>query len=112
MSQPPISPPPPRSGDELPTLDPEVVDDDDALAVAVDAFIHQDPIAGGRQAEMVLFQEVVRRAVDADVWRTVLRVDELTTARVADLVVEIARWAFNAGRAFPLPPSSGNGVGS
>jgi hypothetical protein len=100
---------PPPSDPEMPVLTPDVAADDEALAEAVDAFINNDSVARAQLVEIADFQEALRGAVHADVWGIVLRLDELTTARWADLAVAIARWAFDAGRLFPL---AGNGEGA
>lgn len=94
--------PPPTDPDPPPTLNPDVVADDETLGEAVDAFIGADPEARARRAEIVVHQEALRSAVDGDVWGLVLHLDELTNARWADLAVVIARWAFEVGRRLPL----------
>ena len=99
MNTPP-SPPPP-SDPEPPSLTPEVVDDDEALAEAVDAFIAADPEARERLREIADLQECIRQTVDADTWRLFLQVEDGMSARLADLAVNIARWAFGARCASP-----------
>jgi hypothetical protein len=47
---------------------------------------------------------MLRGAVDANTWRLVLHIDEMTTARFADAIVVIARWAFNEGARSVDPP--------
>lgn len=104
MSQPPAFPPPPSDPDPPPALDPSVVADEEALADAVDALIAADHEARERLAEIGVYVDALRCGLDADTWRQFLRVDELTTARWADLAVNLARWAFNEGaRSAGLP---------
>jgi len=100
---------PPPSDPELPVLRPDVAADDEALAVAVDEFIRTNVDARDRLSEINVYVEALRCAVEPDVCTTALRIDELTTARWADLAVAIARWAVDAGRQFPL---AGNGEGA
>ena len=95
VSNPP-SPPPP-SDPELPALDPEIVEDDEALGEAVDRFIANNPEGRQRLHRIAFQQDCVRQIVDAGTWTVVLRMDEAIVERWADLAVEIARWAFNEG---------------
>lgn len=97
MSQPPPDEPPPSEPEPPPTLDPVIVASDDDLCEAVDEFVRQDPTARQQLSDVADHQEMLRGAVDADVWRLVLYIDELTTARFADAIVLVARWAFNEG---------------
>ena len=103
MSNPP-SPPPPPSDPELPALDPEIVADDEALGEAVDRFIANEPVGKARLDFVADHQELLRQAVDSEMWRLILGIDEMVVERWADLAVEVARWAFKEGRCFPLPP--------
>jgi hypothetical protein len=91
----------------LPTLTPDVVADEEALAEAVDEVVRRDPVARGELAEITNYQDALRGAVDDATWRLVLRVDELTTARFADVLLVVARWAFNEGVRSDDPPRGG-----
>ena len=111
------SPPPPLYGapadeEPVPVLDPELVADDDDLALAVDAFIQASPEARARQGEIALLHDELRQAVDIEAWRIVMRLDELTNARLADITVEIARFAFSEGRRHPVPATDPSNVSS
>jgi len=88
----------------VPTLSPEIVVDEEALAEAVDELVRRDPVAREQLAEVSGYQEMLRGAVDAHAWRLVLHVDELTTARFADALLVVARWAFNEGVRSGDPP--------
>jgi hypothetical protein len=102
VSQPPDAPWP-LDSESRPQLDPTTVEDDEALAAAVDGLVAADPEARERLYVIVDHQELLRQSVDPDVWRLVLRVDERIVERWADVAVAIARWAFDAGRRHPLP---------
>lgn len=86
------------------SLNPDVVEDDELLGAVVDEFIVRDPDAGEIQAEVARLQGVLHDVIDGFYWPIFARADELTTARWADLAVEIARWAFAEGRRFPAEP--------
>ncbi len=99
--------------DGLPALDPSIVEDDELLGVAVDQVIHADPDARRRSAEIVMYQGFLQAIVeDAGTWRLVLEIESRTSERWADLSVAIARWAFEHGRRFPLPPTPPEGGAS
>jgi hypothetical protein len=102
MSQPPF---PPSEPEPPPTLSPEVVADDEALAESVDAAIHRNVEARARLHEIADLQEYLRQGVDADVWKLVLNIDEMIVERWADVAVNVARWAFLEGQRHLAPPS-------
>jgi len=104
MSRPPLSPAPPSDPESRPMLSPEVVADEEALAEVVDELVRRDPVAREQLAEITAYQDMLRGAVDANTWRLVLHIDEMTTARFADAIVVIARWAFNEGARSVDPP--------
>ncbi len=81
----------------LPQLPPEVVADDQAIGEAVDEVLRRDPVAREQLAEIISYQDALRASVDPDVWQLVLHVEELSTARLADALLTVARWAFNEG---------------
>jgi hypothetical protein len=91
-----------------PQLDPEVVDDDVALAEVVDRQIHGNNLARTRLAEIPAHQDLLRQALDSETWKLALLIDELIVERWADVVVIIARHAYDAGRRFPLPLGEGS----
>ncbi len=97
-----MSPPPPSDPEPL-RLDPSVVADDESLAEAVDEFVRRDPLARERLHSVANQQELLRQVVDADTWRLALRLDEMIVERWSDVVVSVARWAFEEGRRHPLP---------
>jgi hypothetical protein len=103
-----VSPPPPSyplDQEAAPQLTPEVVADDDDLALRVDEFVRRSPEARAGQWEVALLQHELRETIDTDACRLVLRIDELVTARLADVTVLVARWSFLAGQRHPLPPT-------
>ena len=91
-------------GGELPALTPEIVADDVDLAAAVDRFMFENVAARDQQVEILHRQEVLQIMLDPDAWQAALQLEEATTARWADLAVEIARWAFQEGQRFPVLP--------
>ena len=96
-----MSNPPPFDRD-VPTLTPEVAADEELLAEAVDTFIATNRLAKERAQHIADHQEMLRQEVDGETWKLALQVDEMIVERWADVAVELARWAFNAGRSFPL----------
>ncbi len=83
-------------------LDPGVVDDDVELAEQVDEVTRRDPVAQRRLHEVNVLTEVLRRAVEADTWKLVLDIESRSNERWADLLVTVARWAFEQGQRWPL----------
>lgn len=94
--------PPPPSEPELPVLTPEVVADDDALEEAVDHFIEMNVEAQEHLREIATYYAAVRDAVDSGVWRLVVNADNVASERWSAIGVAIVRWAFDAGRRFPI----------
>jgi dephospho-CoA kinase len=88
----------------VPTLTAEIVADDETLAEAVDEVVRRDPVAREQLAEITTYQEMLQAAVDADTWRLVLHIEELTTARFADALLIVAVWAFTEGVRNADPP--------
>ena len=87
-----------------PALDPSTVEDDEALALAVDQVIQADPVARTRASEIAMHQAWLQAAVeDAGTWRLYLDVVSRQDQRWDDLSLAIAKWAFNEGRKHPLP---------
>ena len=93
---------PPDAGEPAPKLTPDVVGDDDDLGIAVDEFVHRDPEARARQREIALNADALRVA-DPESWPLFMVVESLMNGRWADVVVEVARWAFREGQRHPLP---------
>jgi len=80
-----------------PKLDATTVADDQKLAAVVDHVINAEPDLRAQQARVVELQHGLRGLVDDEAWRAYLALDEATTARFADALVVVARWAFEAG---------------
>ena len=103
------SPPPPlcaspTHAEPAPKLDPSMIEDDDDLGIAVDEFVHRDPEARARRREIALHQDALRVA-GSETWPLFLRVEALMNGRWADVVVEVARWAFKQGQKHAVPKS-------
>jgi hypothetical protein len=78
-----------------------MIEDDDDLGISVDEFVHRDLEARARQREIALHTDALRLA-DSETWPLFLRVEALMNGRFADVIVEVARWAFEQGRRYPL----------
>ncbi len=107
------APAPEPQDDGLPALDPAVIEDEELLALAVDAVTLADPVARVRSAEIAMYQAWLQAAVeDAGTWRLYLEVESRQTEKNADVALVIARWAFAEGRRHPLPPTPPEGGAS
>jgi len=96
-------PPPlyaPLDAEPGPRLDPAMIEDDDDVGVAVDEFVHANPEARARQREIALHTDALRVA-DSETWPLFVMVEAMIQARLADVIVEIAKWAFKEGQRFP-----------
>ena len=96
---------PPDAEESAPKLDPSMIEDDDDLGIAVDEFVHANPEARARQREIALNADALRVA-DPESWPLFMVVESLMNGRWADVVVEVARWAFKEGQRFPRPKTS------
>jgi hypothetical protein len=95
-------PPPPSDHEALPVLTPDVVEDDVALGEWVDAVVGADLDARERMYEIARLAEAVRAILDEDTWKLFLLYDERANERFAELLLVVAKFAFRAGRRFPL----------
>jgi len=105
VSQPPESYPSVEDDEPDLSLDPEVVEDDDALGEVVDEFVQANYPARVRAWEVNFHLACLRDALDPESWKLVLNIEALMNARFADLIVEVARWSFEQGETFPVPKS-------
>jgi hypothetical protein len=88
-------------GEELPLITADVIDDDEVLAVAVDAFIAANPVARERQAEIDFRREALRllpHDTDGMTWGYFVLLDELVNERWADLALDLVRLGYAAGK--------------
>lgn len=90
--------------EELPALEPLIVEDDEALGSIVDVVIRGDLVARTRATDLADHHEWLRRSVDADIWKLVLEIEARVNERWADLAVVLTRWGFEQGRRFPIAP--------
>jgi hypothetical protein len=100
------------NGDEpLLALDPDIVADDQALAETVDALIlhldHHDPELVLLREELLLQQAILHDVACDATWGAYLQVEQAGAARVSELVVKIAKWAFNEGVRHGRRPGEG-----
>ncbi len=87
--------------DGLPALTADVIDDDELLADAVDAYIAANPLARERQAEIDFRREVLRllpHDTDGMTWGYFVQLDELVNERWADLALDLVRLGYAAGK--------------
>jgi hypothetical protein len=89
----PPTPKPPR-------LDPGILADDAALAEALDALARDDRRMQLHLREILHRQRELQSLADEEAWSAYLHLEAAINARLVDLVGRIARWAFDAGRAF------------
>ncbi len=94
----------PPADDEPLSLDPHVVEDDVELATVVDELVRRSPVAQQRLREVNQLIALLREGVDPDSWRLVLEAESLANQRWADLLLVVARYAFEQGRLHPNPP--------
>lgn len=85
----------------LPILSEAIVQDDEDLAAAVDEVVRGDADAAAIAEEIASVREDLRQELVPEAWRTFLRIDELSSAKLSDLLVVIARWAFTEGQQHP-----------
>lgn len=83
-----------------PPLTPEIVADDVALGAAVDRILLRHPKLRAQQAVVLKVQTRLKALLDDESSLAFLAVDEASTARLADALVTIARWAFCKGVRF------------
>ena len=80
-----------------PKLDGNTAADEQKLAAVVDHVTHSDHALRAQQVPVAALQNRLRGLVDDEAWRAYLALDEATTARFADALLVVARWAFEAG---------------
>ncbi len=81
-------------------LNPAIIADDRQLAALVDEFIQSDPTDRAHRDTVVVLQAHLREHVADDVWPVFLKLDEAVTARLADLSLAVARWAYLEGLSY------------
>jgi hypothetical protein len=80
-----------------PPLSPELVEDPAALTLAIDAILRVDRHLRTHAALIADWQRDLRALVSEEAWTTYLCLDEQTTARLADALLILARYAFREG---------------
>jgi hypothetical protein len=86
-----------HEGSDLPPLTREIVEDDVALAEAVDVVILMDPEASRRAAALLEQLEDLHVMLDHGQWQAFLTLEASINERWAELALVIARWAYNEG---------------
>jgi len=85
---------------KAPCLTADIMNDDDALAMAVNELLLGSKAIGKLSKRVRRGQDRLERAVDRRAWKRYLRLEELVndrTSREADILV---RWAFEAGKRY------------
>jgi hypothetical protein len=89
-------------GDELPGLDPDDLDDDEALAAAAEALIHHldhhDPELAALREELLLQQAILRDVACGAAWTQHLQLERAASARLSALALRLIRFGYEAGR--------------
>jgi hypothetical protein len=83
---------------KAPCLTTDIMNDDDALAMAINELLLGSPVVRKLSKRVRRGQDRLERAVDRKAWKLYLRLEELVndrTSRETDLLV---RWAFDAGK--------------
>jgi hypothetical protein len=83
---------------KAPCLTAEIMNDDDALALAINELLLRSPAIRKLSNRVRRGQDRLERAVDRRAWKRYLKLEEVTndrTSRETDLLV---RWAFEAGK--------------
>jgi hypothetical protein len=92
-----------------PGLNPAIVVDDTLLTAVVDGFIRANFGDRAHRDTIVVLQEHLREHVGDDVWLVYLKLDETVTARLADLSLAVARWAYLEGLRYGGGQAQGGG---
>ena len=79
-------------------LTPDMLADDEQLALAIDEFLGSDRSYRRRRRKIVELQGQLRELVGDEAWALVLEVEESVNRRNADLLTRAVRWAFEQGR--------------
>ncbi len=80
-----------------PKLTSEIVEDEEALTLAIDAFIKENPELLRHRRLIARLHRDLRRLLRDDHYREVLHLDDAHVDLAADLAHEVTRWAFAAG---------------
>lgn len=88
--------------DPIPPLDPCSVIDDEALGEAVDAYVAADPQDADRRREIDMLRSWLEVLLDRESFDVAKLAFDRIEARYDELLVGIARWAFEQGRRHPI----------
>jgi hypothetical protein len=81
-----------------PRLTPKIVTNDALLGAAIDAEVQDDATDKEHRERIVELQAELREHLDDDGWNVFLRLDAEVGARISDLSVTLAVWAFVEGQ--------------
>jgi len=94
--------------EELPTLSPDLIADEEALEAWVDDAIRLDPLAEARWIEIAEWTGWLRDGCEPDLWKLVLEIDARVRERWLDLGLVFVRLGFESGRRHPLVAEEGS----
>ncbi|GEM_PF-2473895 len=80
-----------------PDLTRQILNSRQALTGALDSLLGQDPTLARRARQIARLQGQVRLQVSAQVWKTLLTLEELQVRRFSDSLDRVTRWAFGQG---------------
>jgi len=87
----------PAAEEQLPDLDPGIVEDDDALWEAIDQLLAGDPQLRRLQRWIADWQIVLRACIGGEGWAVYQLIEELANERVELALMTVAKWAFAEG---------------
>jgi hypothetical protein len=83
---------------KTPCLTAAIVNDDDALAVAISELLLGSPAVRRLSKRVRRGQDRLERAVDRRAWKRYLKLEELVNDRTSQETDLLVRWAFEAGK--------------
>jgi hypothetical protein len=81
-----------------PCLTADIMNDDDALALAVNELLLGSPIVRKLSKRVRRGQDHLERAVDRRAWKQYLKLEEIINDRTSRETDILVRWAFEAGK--------------
>jgi hypothetical protein len=81
-----------------PPLTDAVVQNEQRLGAAIDAFLVQDEVMRRRRRQILRRQREVRHHCSEQAWAAYLRLEEAVNARLDLALMIVAKWAYTEGR--------------
>lgn len=79
-------------------LTPEIVADDEQIAIVTDHILHHAPELRRRSRKIIRAQRALQEAIDRPAWDLYLQLESVVNERFEKACILIARVAFAAGR--------------